>query len=143
MYHPDAMIQQHNQDKDKPKIKSDSELDDRDFIEIHNTYMMLSDPAAHALYDLSLGNTTSQFNNQRGPFGFSVGFRFSTPNQTRFYPTRRWETDQCWLPELGTDQCWILPHSKMGNQSDWIFFCFFFLTQKKIIIISLNLLWNS
>ena len=87
MYHPDAMIQQHHQDEDKPEIQLDSESDDRDFIEIHNTYATLSDPVACALYDLSLGNTTSQFNNQRGPFGFDIGFRFSTPNQTGFYST--------------------------------------------------------
>ncbi|KAF3975329.1 hypothetical protein CMV_001399 [Castanea mollissima] len=102
MYHPDAMIQQHHhhhhhhQDEDKAEIESDSESDGRDFIEIHNAYATLSDPAARALYDLSLGNTTSQFSNQRGPFGFGVGFGFSAPNQTGFYTTRRWETDQCW-----------------------------------------------
>ena len=95
MYHLNTMIQQHHQDEDKPEIKSDFKSDGRDFIEIHNTYATLSDPAARAVYDLSLGDTTSQFNNQRGPFGFDVGFRFSTPNQTGFYPTRRWETDQC------------------------------------------------
>ena len=97
MYHPDAMIQQHHQDEeDKPEIELDSESDGRDFIEIHNAYATLSDPAARALYDLSLGNTTSQFSNQRGPFGFGVGFGFSAPNRTGFSPTRRWETDQCW-----------------------------------------------
>ncbi|XP_050246181.1 chaperone protein dnaJ 11, chloroplastic [Quercus robur] len=98
MYHPDAMIQQHHHqdEEDKPEIESDSESDGRDFIEIHNAYATLSDPAARALYDLSLGNTTSQFSNQRGPFGFGVGFGFSAPNRTGFYPTRRWETDQCW-----------------------------------------------
>ncbi|KAK9989169.1 hypothetical protein SO802_029408 [Lithocarpus litseifolius] len=57
-----------------PKIESDSESDGRDFIEIHNVYATLSDPAARALYDLSLGNITSQFSNQRGLFGFGVGF---------------------------------------------------------------------
>ena len=95
MYHSDPMIQQLHQDEDKPEIQSDSESDDRDFIEIHNTYATLSDLVACVLYDLSLGNTTSQFHNQRGPFGFGVGFRFSTPNQIEFYPTRRWETNQC------------------------------------------------
>ena len=63
MYHPDAMIQQHHQDEDKPEIESDSELNGRYFIEIHNVYATLSDPVACALYDLSLGNTTSQFSN--------------------------------------------------------------------------------
>ena len=80
MYHPNAMIQQHHQDEDKLEIESDSKSDGRDFIEIHNTYATLSDLVARALYDLSLGNTTSRFNNQRGPFGFGVGFRFSAPN---------------------------------------------------------------
>ncbi|XP_075671291.1 chaperone protein dnaJ 11, chloroplastic [Castanea sativa] len=97
MYHPDAMIQQHHhQDEDKAEIESDSESDGIDFIEIHNAYATLSDPVARALYDLSLGNTTSQFSNQRGPFGFGVGFGFSTPNPTGFYMTRRWKINQCW-----------------------------------------------
>ncbi|KAL4598843.1 hypothetical protein ACB092_11G086100 [Castanea dentata] len=65
--------------EDKAEIESNG----RDFIEIHNAYATLFDPATRALYDLSLGNTTSQFSNQRGPFGFGVGF----------YKTRRWETD--------------------------------------------------
>ncbi|CAI0444213.1 unnamed protein product, partial [Linum tenue] len=37
------------------------------------------DPAVRALYDLSLGR-------RRMPVGSSGGY----------YPTRRWETDQCW-----------------------------------------------
>ncbi|XP_023900887.1 uncharacterized protein LOC112012727 [Quercus suber] len=74
MYHLDAMIQQHHQDEDKPEIELDSESDGRDFIEIHNAYATLSNSVARALYNLSLGNTISQFSNQRGPFGFGIGF---------------------------------------------------------------------
>jgi len=69
MYHPDA-------------VRSDGQ----DFMEIHNAYATLSDPAARALYDLSLG---AQF--QRRPFEYSAA-----RNRSGFYPTRRWETDQCW-----------------------------------------------
>ncbi|KAG5546775.1 hypothetical protein RHGRI_018820 [Rhododendron griersonianum] len=73
LYHPDAVV-------------SESAPDGRDFIEIHNAYATLSDPTARAMYDLSLGSG-------RRPFGYTAaggGFR------SGFYPTRRWETDQCW-----------------------------------------------
>ncbi|KAJ8765026.1 hypothetical protein K2173_010500 [Erythroxylum novogranatense] len=62
LYHPDA-------------LKSDGQ----DFIEIHNAYETLSDPAARALYDMSFFYKT-----KRAVVG--VGY----------YQTRRWETDQCW-----------------------------------------------
>ncbi|KAK9268551.1 hypothetical protein L1049_000305 [Liquidambar formosana] len=68
MYHPDAAA---------------SESDGRDFIELHNAYSTLSDPAARAVYDLSLGVGGRSF-------GYSAG------NRSQFYTTRRWETDQCW-----------------------------------------------
>ncbi len=68
MYHPDA-------------VRSNGQ----DFMEIHNAYATLSDPAARSLYDLSLG---AQF--QGRPFDFSAR------NRAGFYTTRRWETDQCW-----------------------------------------------
>ncbi|KAF8031762.1 hypothetical protein BT93_D0854 [Corymbia citriodora subsp. variegata] len=64
-YHPDAA----------------READGRDFIEIHSAYETLSDPAARAVYDLSLGSSR-----RRRPRAGRVGF----------CPTRRWETDQCW-----------------------------------------------
>uniref|UniRef100_A0A5B6YRV5 J domain-containing protein n=1 Tax=Davidia involucrata TaxID=16924 RepID=A0A5B6YRV5_DAVIN len=70
LYHPDA---------------SHSESDGRDFINIHNAYATLSDPAARAVYDMSLGAGSG-----RRSFGYSTG------NRSGFYPTRRWETDQCW-----------------------------------------------
>uniref|UniRef100_A0A5B6YS37 J domain-containing protein n=1 Tax=Davidia involucrata TaxID=16924 RepID=A0A5B6YS37_DAVIN len=70
LYHPDA---------------SHSEADGRDFIEIHNAYATLSDPAARALYDISLSAGSG-----RRSFGYSA------ENHSGFYPTRRWETDQCW-----------------------------------------------
>ncbi|TYH34971.1 hypothetical protein ES332_D13G161600v1 [Gossypium tomentosum] len=54
-----------------------SSSDGRDFIEIRNAYATLSDPTARAMYDMSLA-----------PRWMRV--------RTRVYPTRRWETDQCW-----------------------------------------------
>ena len=51
--------------------------DGRDFIEICNAYATLSDPTARAMYDMSLGGRARRM-------------------RTRVYPTRRWETDQCW-----------------------------------------------
>ncbi|GLT73819.1 hypothetical protein SLA2020_456520 [Shorea laevis] len=54
-----------------------SSSDGRDFIEIHNAYSTLSDPTARALYDLSLGARARRI-------------------RSRVYPTRTWETDQCW-----------------------------------------------
>ncbi|CAN6696468.1 unnamed protein product [Malus baccata var. baccata] len=71
-YHPDA---------------SRSESDGRDFIQIHNAYATLSDPAAREVYDTSLGAARINFSRRRS----SVGFRTDG-----FYSTRRWETDQCW-----------------------------------------------
>ncbi|XP_021740820.1 chaperone protein dnaJ 11, chloroplastic-like [Chenopodium quinoa] len=74
LYHPD----------------SSSKSDGGDFIQIHNAYETLSDPAARALYDLSLGFG----------IGIGIGIGIGDPNSS-FYtvgrrPTRRWETDQCW-----------------------------------------------
>ncbi|CAL5390214.1 unnamed protein product [Camellia sinensis] len=75
VYHPDTSSSSH----------SDSS-DGRDFIEIHKAYTTLSDPAAKALYDLSLSARS------RGrPFGYAA-----VVSRSGFYPTRRWETDQCW-----------------------------------------------
>ncbi|XAR67317.1 hypothetical protein NMG60_11002024 [Bertholletia excelsa] len=69
LYHPDAA----------------EGSDGRDFIEIHNAYATLSDPTARALYDMSLGARVG-----RRPLGHATEIR------PGFYPTRRWETDQCW-----------------------------------------------
>ncbi|KAL6200583.1 hypothetical protein ACLB2K_030364 [Fragaria x ananassa] len=74
LHHPDA------------SSSSEAESDGREFIEIHNAYATLSDPAARAMYDLSLSGRVQC---DRGIS--AVGFR---PNG--FYSTRRWETDQCW-----------------------------------------------
>lgn len=68
LYHPDT------------SSSSELESDGRYFIEIHNAYATLSDPVARSLYDLSL------VSRRRQPLSSSFGF----------YPTRRWETDQCW-----------------------------------------------
>ncbi|GFS31703.1 chaperone DnaJ-domain superfamily protein [Actinidia rufa] len=75
LYHPDAAAAQ----------SEAASADGQDFIEIHNAYTTLSDPAARALYDLSLATGS-----RRRPFGYA-GNRSGW-----FYPTRRWETDQCW-----------------------------------------------
>ncbi|XAR67318.1 hypothetical protein NMG60_11002025 [Bertholletia excelsa] len=69
LYHPDAA----------------EDSDGRDFIEIHNAYATLSDPAARALYDMSLRARVG-----RPPFVHATEIR------PGFCPTRRWETDQCW-----------------------------------------------
>ncbi|XP_056177266.1 chaperone protein dnaJ 11, chloroplastic-like [Syzygium oleosum] len=61
--------------------------DGRDFIEIHGAYETLSDPAARAVYDLSLGGGAAASGIGRGRRPRGVG---------GFCPTRRWETDQCW-----------------------------------------------
>ncbi|XAR56835.1 hypothetical protein NMG60_11037456 [Bertholletia excelsa] len=81
LYHPDA----------SPSESSEG----RDFIEIHNAYATLSDPAARALYDLSLAVGSG-----RRPFVYSSG-QNGPPG---FYRTRRWETDQCCFGEWGERQ---------------------------------------
>ncbi|GAV74786.1 DnaJ domain-containing protein [Cephalotus follicularis] len=69
MYHPD--------------LSGPGGSDGRDFMEIHNAYETLSDPAARAMYDLSIGvGIGPDIGRARSGFGF--------------YPSRRWETDQCW-----------------------------------------------
>ncbi|XP_022734470.1 chaperone protein dnaJ 11, chloroplastic-like [Durio zibethinus] len=54
-----------------------SSSDGTDFIEIRNAYATLSDPTARAVYDMSLRARARRV-------------------RTSVYPTRRWETDQCW-----------------------------------------------
>uniref|UniRef100_A0A6M2EC21 J domain-containing protein n=1 Tax=Populus davidiana TaxID=266767 RepID=A0A6M2EC21_9ROSI len=77
IYHPDAILS-HDRDHD------DEQSDGGEFIEIHSAYETLSDPAARAVYDLSLSATARCF--YRRAAGYSGGH----------YTTRRWETDQCW-----------------------------------------------
>ncbi|KAJ6967198.1 chaperone protein dnaJ 11 [Populus alba x Populus x berolinensis] len=55
-----------------------------DFIEIHNAYETLSDPAARAVYDMSLSAAARDF------------YRRAVVYSGGYYTTRRWETDQCW-----------------------------------------------
>lgn len=74
LYHPDSALHR-------------SEPDGRDFIEIHNAYATLSDPSARALYDLS----SMTVHRIRRPFSYAA-----QNGHPGFYPTRRWETDQCW-----------------------------------------------
>ncbi|XP_057486536.1 chaperone protein dnaJ 11, chloroplastic-like [Actinidia eriantha] len=75
LYHPDTAAAQSEEEAS----------DGRNFIEIHNAYATLSDPAARALYDLSLAVGSG-----RRQFGYAGSCSGG------FYPTRRWETDQCW-----------------------------------------------
>ncbi|CAA0814041.1 Chaperone DnaJ-domain superfamily protein [Striga hermonthica] len=70
LYHPDATSR---------FLDSAVAADGRDFIEIRNAYATLSDPDARSVYDLNL-RVGSQRRRDTGGF----------------YPTRRWETDQCW-----------------------------------------------
>ncbi|XP_055824130.1 chaperone protein dnaJ 11, chloroplastic-like [Solanum dulcamara] len=72
LYHPDAAT------------LLEESSDGRNFIEIHDAYVTLSDPSARALYDLKLS-----VGSRRRGFARSV-------DGIRIYPTRRWETDQCW-----------------------------------------------
>ncbi|MFS8002931.1 putative DnaJ domain, Chaperone J-domain superfamily [Helianthus anomalus] len=74
IYHPDAS---------DFKQQGNSEID---FIEIHNAYATLSDPASRASYDLRWSGRV------RGKLGLYtvVGRRQG------FFTCRRWETDQCW-----------------------------------------------
>lgn len=69
-----------------PDLSAERTADGQDFIEIHNAYATLSDPAARAVYDLSLAGSSRR--TKTASFGFSAG--------GGFYPSRRWETDQCW-----------------------------------------------
>ncbi|KAE9596415.1 putative DnaJ domain-containing protein [Lupinus albus] len=69
VYHPDSSVRR-------------SEWKERVFIEIHDAYETLSDPAARAMYDLSL--TGGQ------------GVSLSINQCCGLYQTRNWETDQCW-----------------------------------------------
>lgn len=84
IYHPDvaAAVVKHPEES----------FDGRDFIEIHNAYATLSDPAAREMYDLTLRMGSSR----KQP----LGSRYSAPSgysrRSGFYTTRRWETDQCW-----------------------------------------------
>ncbi|XP_038899108.1 chaperone protein dnaJ 11, chloroplastic [Benincasa hispida] len=72
IYHPDSV---------RRSTECDSSFDDGcSFLEIHNAYETLSDPATRAHYDLALAAIT------RRPFLRS----------SRSRPHRRWETDQCW-----------------------------------------------
>ncbi|KAG6607725.1 Chaperone protein dnaJ 11, chloroplastic, partial [Cucurbita argyrosperma subsp. argyrosperma] len=71
IYHPDSAR--------KSDCDSFSSDDGCSFLEIHNAYETLSDPATRAHYDLALAALT------RRAF-----------LRSRSRPHRRWETDQCW-----------------------------------------------
>ncbi|GAB4845858.1 hypothetical protein Ancab_024862 [Ancistrocladus abbreviatus] len=71
-----------------PDVSPEEESDGRDFIEIRKAYETLSDPAARDVYDLSLGLKRRRERRLSSPSS-----SFCRPG---FYPTRRWETDQCW-----------------------------------------------
>ncbi|KAH6821010.1 Chaperone DnaJ-domain superfamily protein [Perilla frutescens var. hirtella] len=83
LYHPDATLR-------FMESSIASSTDGRDFIQIHNAYATLSDPHARAVYDFNLnGDSCSPRNN-----ACQSGLHRS--DRRRFYPTQRWETDQCW-----------------------------------------------
>ncbi|KAL3503675.1 hypothetical protein ACH5RR_038124 [Cinchona calisaya] len=85
IYHPDVAV------AGEAKHPEES-FDGCDFIEIRKAYSTLSDPAARAVYDLTLSIRTLP-----RPLGVNYS---SAPGGFRRYPglyaTRRWETDQCW-----------------------------------------------
>ncbi|XP_058114763.1 chaperone protein dnaJ 11, chloroplastic-like [Magnolia sinica] len=63
------------------RFHPDTGSDGRDFIQIHEAYATLSDPAARAVYDRSM----------------QPGIRFDGRGRSGpAFRTRRWETDQCW-----------------------------------------------
>lgn len=70
-----------------PDLSGERTPDGRDFIEIHNAYATLSDPAARAVYDLSLAASSRRLRKTAS---------FGSSGRGGFYPSRRWETDQCW-----------------------------------------------
>ncbi|XP_076937353.1 chaperone protein dnaJ 11, chloroplastic-like [Bidens hawaiensis] len=67
LYHPD----------------STSQHDDGKFIEIHNAYATLCDPADRAVYDMKLNMGRS-------------GYYTTVGKMREVYISRRWESDQCW-----------------------------------------------
>ncbi|OIS99152.1 PREDICTED: chaperone protein dnaJ 11, chloroplastic [Nicotiana attenuata] len=69
VYHPDAGGQ------------PEEFFDGRNFIEIHDAYAALSDPAARSIYDLKKS---------------TMLMPRSRISETEFCLNRRWETDQCW-----------------------------------------------
>ncbi|KAL8142129.1 hypothetical protein V2J09_015161 [Rumex salicifolius] len=82
-----------------PDAASDSSPDGRDFIQIYNAYETLSDPMTRSVYDLSIGRmmarsagSTSSFNS----YSSSSSSTSTVGRRPGFYPTRRWESDQCW-----------------------------------------------
>ena len=80
LYHPDVAAVRRSPESDGGAVAGDG-----DFIEIRNAYETLSDPSARAMYDLSLTSRRRRF-----PAPLSVD------RNSGYYPTRRWETDQCW-----------------------------------------------
>ncbi|CAI9088139.1 OLC1v1022385C1 [Oldenlandia corymbosa var. corymbosa] len=86
IYHPDvAVVAKHPEES----------FGGCDFIEIHKAYSTLSDPAARAIYDLTLSIGSERRRPLAGVYNnnsSSGGFR----RHSGFYTSRRWETDQCW-----------------------------------------------
>ncbi|KAL6567674.1 hypothetical protein OROGR_001342 [Orobanche gracilis] len=83
LYHPDAT----SRFMDSSMAASSS--DGRDFIEIRDAYATLSDPDARAVYDLNWNiNSHRRWDKD--------GLSECRSSRRGRYPTRRWETDQCW-----------------------------------------------
>nr|KAJ0185082.1 hypothetical protein LSAT_V11C900491610 [Lactuca sativa] len=73
IYHPDTSdLKQHDHNGN--------------FIEIHNAYATLYDPAERAMYDMKLNTGLG-----RRSGSFTAGGK-----RRGVYTSRRWETDQCW-----------------------------------------------
>ncbi|KAI4321738.1 hypothetical protein MLD38_035086 [Melastoma candidum] len=77
VYHPDAL-----------RLGTEAGMSrcGREFMEIHDAYETLTDPAARAVYDLTLGLGGGRRRQQSSEYEDGRGGR----------TTRRWETDQCW-----------------------------------------------
>ncbi|KAL8150672.1 LOW QUALITY PROTEIN: hypothetical protein V2J09_020480 [Rumex salicifolius] len=93
-YHPDAVASN----------LTDLEISEgSDFIQIHNAYETLSDPNSRAIYDRSISlvgrRMVARSAASTTPFSCYSSSSSSSSSSGRrpgFYPTRRWETDQCW-----------------------------------------------
>lgn len=84
LHHPDA------RSRFMESSIASSTTDGRDFIEIRDAYATLSDPDARSVYDSNLNENLRRRWNAAGVSGLR------SPGGGRFYPTRKWETDQCW-----------------------------------------------